>query len=439
VNFVTGPATPPLGVGSAELKTGDGSTGGDCSAELRNGAYSGVKLSTITALSYWTYDVVNNGQQFPYLELNVSTTGGATPDDALFFEPPYQQPGNGGSDCASQGEPALSTWQKWDAAGGCWWSNGGTLNPGTGSGTLADYLATYPNATIVNSSTGGAVHLVVGFASSTDRFDGNVDAVTIGVSGSNTTYDFEPAKPSAPINPTAVPGNGSVAVSWTPPSGTVTSYNVTASPGGRTCSTNGVTTHCTVTGLTNGTPYRFTVTATNAAGTGPGATTATVVPATTGFHVYASPPVVEQGTPVTISETGAMVHSTVSLTVVGRGTHNVTTDAYGAGYTTFTIPNFGKFKIKAQQGASQATGTLYVAIVYTPSSVQHGHQINVGVNSAIPGSTLHVTTNRGGNYYVPVPATGHVVVHIPGTYAGNLRITVTDNGWRLVVRNVPIT
>src|ERR1700730_8720992 len=40
--FVTGPATPPLGIGSAELRTGNGSTGGDCSAELRNSAYSGV-------------------------------------------------------------------------------------------------------------------------------------------------------------------------------------------------------------------------------------------------------------------------------------------------------------------------------------------------------------------------------------------------------------
>ena len=193
VNFVTGPATPPLGVGSAELKTGNGTTGGDCSAELRNSAYSGVKLSSLTALSYWTYDVANNGSQFPYLELNIDTTGtGAAPNDALFFEPPFQSTGNGGADCAHQANTAMNTWQQWDALHGCWWSNYGDLNAGTGTGTLADYLAVHPNATIVNSSSGGGVHLVVGFASPTDQFDGNVDAFTI----NSTTYDFEPSLPS---------------------------------------------------------------------------------------------------------------------------------------------------------------------------------------------------------------------------------------------------
>ena len=48
----------------------------------------------------------------------------------------------------------------------------------------------------------------------------------------------------------------------TPAASRLTGYTVTSSPGGHTCTS--ATTTCTVTGLTNFTPYTFTVTATNA-------------------------------------------------------------------------------------------------------------------------------------------------------------------------------
>lgn len=76
------------------------------------------------------------------------------------------------------------------------------------------------------------------------------------------------AVPVAPTSVVAHSHNGQARVRWTPSvSGVVTSYTVTASPGGATATVDWPAREATVTGLTNGTAYTFTATATNTAGT----------------------------------------------------------------------------------------------------------------------------------------------------------------------------
>ena len=76
--------------------------------------------------------------------------------------------------------------------------------------------------------------------------------------------------PTAPTSVTAVAGNSQAIVSFTAPassgSSAITSYTVTSSPGNITAT--GAASPITVTGLTNGTAYTFTVTATNSVGLG---------------------------------------------------------------------------------------------------------------------------------------------------------------------------
>jgi len=80
------------------------------------------------------------------------------------------------------------------------------------------------------------------------------------------------AVPTSPSGVGAVGAHNVAVVSWTgamSPSGPITSFTATAAPGGKTCTwTTGPLT-CTISGLVDRTTYTITVTATNAAGTGP--------------------------------------------------------------------------------------------------------------------------------------------------------------------------
>lgn len=112
--------------------------------------------------------------------------------------------------------------------------------------------------------------------------------------------------PSAPIGVNATSGLNSATVYWSAPQfgNPITSYTVTSSPGGVTATTDGSTYSTTVSPLTGGQAYTFTVTATNVLGTGPASSpSAPVVPT--------GPP---PGPPTNVTATAGDTSATVSWT-----------------------------------------------------------------------------------------------------------------------------
>jgi hypothetical protein len=221
--MVTGPATPPLGVGSANLMTAPGA--GDGSEQLRSTNSAGTPLASITSLSYSTYATSIGGDQLPFLNLYVSSQGNGVYDDRLWFEPVYSSASAGNGNPNPQPNIALNAWQTWNAFTGMWYTDSGTPNanafpsdpngPGDHAITFAEFLAAYPNATIVNPSAGvGGIRLASGFSSPGDNYNTYVDAFTIGVNGVNTTYNFEPVPEPATLSLFGLSALGSVGLTY---------------------------------------------------------------------------------------------------------------------------------------------------------------------------------------------------------------------------------
>jgi hypothetical protein len=250
----------------------------------------------------------------------------------------------------------------------------------TSGGGLQTCQATAPTLTcLVTGLTGGTAYTFTVTAT---------NQIGTGPASLPSNVVIPPVVPNPPTSVTAVGGNAQAVVTWVAPAFNgglaITGYTVTASGGGfQTCTTTGTLT-CPVTGLTNGTPYSFTVTATNPAGTSlPSAPSNTVIPMTLAGAPTA-PVAVAGNTSATVSWVAPVSNGGSAIT-----SYTVTSSPGGftctVGALTCTV--FGltngtsySFTVAATNGAGVGPSSL-------PS--------NTIIPATVPGAPRTVTASAG--------------------------------------------
>jgi fibronectin type 3 domain-containing protein len=272
---------------------------------------------------------------------------------------------------------------------------------GASGGIDADtvtYTATAVNDPTRMCTASGATSCVVpGLANGTPytftvRANNGLAAADSAASAPVTPLDYLPsgtAAPGVPKDVTATAGNGKAVVSWARPDSDggqqITSYTATSGP--RSCIASGGATSCVVPGLTNGTPYTFTVRANNGAD-GPTASSASVTPFASGSvrtsTTTAAPPAADPwigGQYIELTNTSA---STARLG--GYGLWNAQSSRFD---NNGRLENRAAFLFDAAEtlGAGQ---TLRVYFASAPPSVG---QTGGGVKSIFAGANLALNTD----------------------------------------------
>ncbi len=267
-----------------------------------------------------------------------------------------------------------------------------------GPGTSCTVDVTFAPTVAGTGETGSAV-LVYPFAGTQTR--------TVALSGNALA-----TAPGAPTIGVATAGNGQATVTFTPPTNTggvpITGYTVTSSPGNLTAT--GAGSPITITGLTNGATYTFTVTATNSVPlTGPASAASNAVT-----------PVTLPGAPIIGTATGANAQATVSFSPPSSNGGSAI-----LGYTATSSP--GGFTASGAASplavTGLANGTSYTFTVTATNAVGTGPASaasNAVIPVTLPGAPIIGTATAGNtqatvNFSPPTSNGGSVITSYTAT------------------------
>jgi hypothetical protein len=208
------------------------------------------------------------------------------------------------------------------------------IAPSDGGSPITGYTVTSDPGAIVATTTGATSVLVPGLTDGTTYTFTVTATNAINTSGSSTpSNSVTPTAPTAPGVPTGVAataGDTNATVSWIAPSdggSPITGYTVTSDPGAIVATTTGATS-VLVPGLTDGTTYTFTVTATNAINTSGSSTPSNPVTPTVGTVKSNTAEGGAPGASLTTANSGGA--SGTAFTVVSKGSGATITYAAAA-------------------------------------------------------------------------------------------------------------
>ncbi|WP_081737148.1 Ig-like domain-containing protein [Shewanella sp. 38A_GOM-205m] len=243
----------------------------------------------------------------------------------------------------------------------------------TASSGLTPVFSSTTTGVCTITSTGTLAFVTTGICS--------IDADQAGDSSYNAaptvtqSFTVNAVVPGAPTSVNAVASDASATVSFSAPASTggaaISSYTVTSTPGGLTAS--GAGSPLTVSGLSNGTDYSFTVSASNTAGTGPASSPSnTVTPKANQSISFNNPGAQSFGTTPTLTATASSGLAPV-FSSNSTGVCTITTTG------TLSFVSAGSCSINADQAGDSGYNAA-------PTVTQ-----SFTVNAVVPGAPMSVS------------------------------------------------